>query len=249
MTGTVAEVLRPTAIAVGQVAADKAEAIARVGQLLVDGGYVSPAYITAMQERETIISTYLGNGISLPHGTSEAQDTILSTGLAVAQFPAGVAWGEEPARLVIGVAAKSEEHIGILSRLAGVLEDEDLCTRLGTTSDPMEIHAALTAEPSDTPVSPPPAPAGERGRTLRIANPSGLHARPAAEITEAVMDLDAEVRIATGERQASAFSITQLIALGASVGDEVTVNASGPDADAALDAVLGVLLREGDNHP
>ena len=58
-----------------------------------------------MRDREAIISTYLGNGIALPHGTSEAQATILRTGLAVVQFPAGVPWGDEPARLVIGLAA------------------------------------------------------------------------------------------------------------------------------------------------
>lgn len=247
MTGTVAEILRPAAIAVGQVAADKADAIARVGQLLVDGGYVTQSYVDAMQERERIISTYLGNGISLPHGTSEAQAHVIATGLAVAQYPAGVPWDGEPAKLVIGVASKSEEHIGILSRLATVLEDEALCHQLGSTDDPMEIHAALT-QPADEPPSPPPPHSGDLERTLRIANPSGLHARPAAEITEGVTDFDAEVRIATSERQASAFSITQLIALGASVGDEVTVSASGPDAQAALDAVLAVLLRDGD-HP
>src|SRR6185369_5712344 len=98
---------------------------------------------------EEIISTYLGNGIALPHGTSESQDTILRTGLAVAQFPDGVPWGDEPARLVIGLAARSEEHIAILSRLATVLGDAELCERLGRTTEASEIHAALTADPED----------------------------------------------------------------------------------------------------
>ena len=244
-TSAAASILRPSAIVVGATAGSKAEAIDRVGGLLMAEGLVTDAYVKAMHEREAIISTYLGNGIALPHGTGENQETILQSGLAVAQFPAGVPWGDDRARLVIGLAARSEEHIPILSRLAGVLEDAQLCERLAETSDPLEIHNALTSDS--------PAPEGHGmdaneprpGRVVRIANPSGLHARPAAEIVELLMDYDADVSIFAGERQANAASITQLIALGASVGDEVTVSASGDDSDAAIEAVLRVLLGEG----
>jgi phosphotransferase system HPr (HPr) family protein len=87
--------------------------------------------------------------------------------------------------------------------------------------------------------------AGDVQRSVRIANPHGLHARPAAEIVEGLMDFDAEVTITTGDRQANAASITQLIALGATTGDEVTVSAAGDDAEAAIDAVVVVLGDEG----
>jgi multiphosphoryl transfer protein len=240
-------ILRPSAIVVGASAGSKAEAIDRVGGLLMAEGLVTDEYVRAMHEREAIISTYLGNGIALPHGTGENQESILQTGLAVAQFPAGVPWGDEPARLVIGLAAKSEEHIPILSRLAGVLEDEAVCARLASTTDPLEIHRALTSDDV-------PAPAGRDepeehapGRVVRISNPSGLHARPAAEIVELLLDYDADLTIVAGDRRANAASITQLIALGASAGDEVAISASGDDADAAVAAVLGVLL-DGDGR-
>ena len=240
------EILRPSAIVVGATADDKAGAIDRVGSIMVAEGMVTPAYVAAMHEREAIISTYLGNGIALPHGTSETQDSILQTGIAVVQIPGGVTWGGESARLVIGLAARSEEHIPILSRLASVLEDADLCARLAETADALEIHAALTSD------APRPGDRTMEGnadlqRTIRIENPSGLHARPAAEIVEQLLDLDAEVLIVAGGRHANAMSITQLIALGASAGDEVTVSASGDDADGAMAAVLGVLL--GDDQP
>src|SRR6476620_1865886 len=139
------EVLAAEAVEVGATAADLDEAIERVGALLVAQGLVTDAYVTAMHAREAIVSTYLGNGIALPHGTNEAQDAILRTGLAVVQFPAGVPWGEEPAHLVIGLAATSDDHIGILSRLAGILDDAKLCERLGRSTDPLEIHEALTS--------------------------------------------------------------------------------------------------------
>ena len=91
-----AEVLTTDSVQVGATAANQAEAIDRVGALLVAQGFVTDAYVTAMHAREAIVSTYLGNGIALPHGTNEAQDSILRTGLAVIQFPGGVPWGDEP---------------------------------------------------------------------------------------------------------------------------------------------------------
>ena len=248
MSTQATEVLSPSAIVVGATAADKAEAIDRLGAILVSEGLVTEAYVAAMHAREAIISTYLGNGIALPHGTSETQDSILRTGLAVAQFPQGVPWAGESARLVIALAARGEEHIPMLSRLAGVLEDAELCERLARTTDPLEIHRALTADAVAPGLRSAQPSAGQISRTVRIVNPSGLHARPAAEIVEKVMDFDAEVMIVAGERDANAVSITQVIALGASVGDEVTVSATGDEAEEALDAVLSVLLANGD-HP
>jgi len=240
-----AEVLATDGVEVGATAADQAEAIDRVGALLVAQGFVTDAYVTAMHAREAIVSTYLGNGIALPHGTNEAQDAILRTGIAVIQFPAGVPWGDEPARLVIGLAATSDEHIGILSRLAGILDDEELCERLGRSTDPAEIHAALTAPAAVEEPSHHAAPAGV-SRTARITNPSGLHARPAAQVVARLHSLDADVAMEVNGRQADARSITSTLGLGASVGDELTITANGPDAEAAIDAVLAIVTSRSD---
>jgi phosphotransferase system HPr (HPr) family protein len=233
-------VLSESAIVVGATASDRDEAIDRVGGLLVDHGYVTRDYIGAMRDREAIISTYLGNGIALPHGTSEAQATILRTGLAVVQYPAGVPWGEEPARLVIGLAATSDEHIGILSRLAGILGDAALCDRLARSADPGEIHRLLTSGDGTSAGSGEP-PASELARTLRISNPHGLHARPAAQIVERVRAFDARVSIQAGAKRADARSITGLLGLGASTGDEITLHADGDQAREALAAVEAIV--------
>lgn len=241
MPGT--EVLSTSDIVVGASAVDRSDAIRRVGALLVTGGLVTEGYVDAMLAREEIISTYLGNGIALPHGTSESQDTILRTGLAVAQFPAGVPWGDEPARLVIGLAARSEEHIAVMSQLANVLGDAELCARLASTADAEEIHQVLMGAET-SPQSAVHVSSGDVRKTVRIANPHGLHARPAAEIVEGLMDFDADVTVIAGERHANGASITQLIALGATTGDEVTVSASGADAQGAIDTVASVLLAE-----
>ena len=243
-----AEVLTAEAVQVGAAAADQAEAIDRVGALLVAQGLVTTAYVNAMHAREAIVSTYLGNGIALPHGTSEAHGEVIRTGLAVVQFPAGVPWGEEPARLVIGLAANADEHIAILSRLAGILDDEELCERLGRATDPAEIHAALTAPVDDDEEDDEEhetVPPGIR-RTARITNPSGLHARPAAQVVARLQPLDADVVIEINGRRADARSITSTLGLGASVGDELTIFADGRDAEAALEAVLAIVTSGSD---
>lgn len=84
-------------------AKDKYEAITMAGKLLVDAGHVTEEYIPKMLEREEVVSTYMGGGLAIPHGTKEARPFIKSTGLSVIRFPDGVDFGgDEPAFIVIG---------------------------------------------------------------------------------------------------------------------------------------------------
>ncbi|HEY3126385.1 MAG TPA: PTS sugar transporter subunit IIA, partial [Candidatus Limnocylindria bacterium] len=138
------DVLPESAVKVGATASDRDAAIDLVGAMLVESGSVTRDYVAEMRARERIVSTYLGNGIALPHGTNEARTAVRRTGLAVAQFPGGVPWGDERAYLVIGLAALAEEHIAILARLATILGDEELCKRLAVTGDANEIWRTLT---------------------------------------------------------------------------------------------------------
>ena len=236
------EVLSRSAVVVGASAADQVAAIELVGGMLVAEGCVTPDYVEEMRQREQIVSTYLGNGIALPHGTNEARTAVLRTGLAVAQFPSGVPWGEEPARLVIGLAAIAEEHIEVLSRLATILGDEELCRRLGSTTDADEIHRTLTADEAEAPADDSqPAHRDEVVRAVTITNPAGLHARPAAQVVDRVRPFEAEIAIEANGRRANARSITALLGLGAAVGDAARVVARGAQAGAAVDAVVAVL--------
>lgn len=128
-------------------AADKADAIRKAGQLLVDSDCVLPAYIDGMLTREESMSTYLGSGVSIPHGMFENREHILQTGISVLQIPAGVEWEEdETAYLVIGIAASSDEHVGVLASLAEAIEDEDVTRLLIETSDPDVILKYLSGE-------------------------------------------------------------------------------------------------------
>lgn len=128
-------------------AADKVDAIRIAGQLLVDSGCVLPAYVDGMLAREQSMSTYLGSGVSIPHGMFENREHILQTGISVLQVPAGVEWEEdETAYLVIGIAASSDEHIGVLASLAEAIEDEEITRLLIETSDPEIILKYLSGE-------------------------------------------------------------------------------------------------------
>lgn len=237
-----AEVLPASSVRVGAAAADRDAAIDLVGAMLVESGSVIGDYVAEMRARERIVSTYLGNGIALPHGTNEARTAVRRTALAVVQFPQGVPWGDERAYLVIGLAALAEEHIGVLSRLATVLGDEALCRRLAVTPDASEIYRTLSqldGEP-DTAHDPPSRP-DEIVRRLTITNPHGLHARPAAAVVERARRFDARLTLEANGRRADARSITSLLGLGAAVGDDVRLVAQGADAAQALDAVSTIL--------
>ncbi|HZD55439.1 MAG TPA: PTS sugar transporter subunit IIA [Anaerolineales bacterium] len=133
-------------------AADKTDAIRQSGQLLVDTACVTPAYIDGMLARETTMSTYLGNGVAIPHGQFDNRADILQTGISVLQVPGGVQWDEdETAYLIIAIAASSDDHIGVLAALAEVIEDEETTQLLINTTDPNLIieHLGRPA-PEDT---------------------------------------------------------------------------------------------------
>ena len=130
---------------------DRSDAIRQAGELLVLTGCVLPAYIDGMLKREESMSTYLGSGVSIPHGIFENREHILQTGLSVLQVPAGVDWGDgELAYLVIGIAAQADEHIGVLASLAEAIEDEDVIQQLISATDPAIILKYLSAADETT---------------------------------------------------------------------------------------------------
>ncbi|MEN5017444.1 PTS mannitol transporter subunit IICBA [Erwinia sp. Eh17-17] len=134
----------------GNHAADKEQAIRFAGEQLVKGGYVEPEYVEAMLAREKLTPTYLGESIAVPHGTVEAKDRVLKTGVVFCQYPAGVHFGEEPddiARLVIGIAARNNEHIQVITSLTNALDDDSVIARLATTTDVQEVLDLLSGKP------------------------------------------------------------------------------------------------------
>jgi len=141
-------ILSKERIALQQHAIDKSDAIRMAGQLLVTTGCVLPEYVDGMLTREQSMSTSLGNGVAIPHGMDENRNHILQTGISILQLTEGVEWDEddEEVHLVIGIAASSDEHVGVLANLADVIEDEDILAELIQTTDPEIILKYLGAE-------------------------------------------------------------------------------------------------------
>ncbi len=136
-------ILQPGNIRVGLPAEPKEEAIRRAGELLVAGGYARPEYVDAMLRREKLATTCLGMGLAIPHGTSDAKERVLRSGIVILQYPDGVDFDGEKAHLIVGIAGVGDEHLEILARLSASFEDEELLQRLMTATDPQVIYDAL----------------------------------------------------------------------------------------------------------
>lgn len=128
-------VLLKEGIKTGLPSVDKETAIRAAGNLLCELGFVNEDYIDAMLEREKLVTTYMGMGVAIPHGTSHAKETVKKSGIVVMQYPDGVPFGDEKANLVIGIAGVGDEHLEILANIAGSLEDEELLENLKKHAD------------------------------------------------------------------------------------------------------------------
>ncbi|MBK4728031.1 fused PTS fructose transporter subunit IIA/HPr protein [Pantoea agglomerans] len=139
--------LELNAIKPGAQAGDKQDAIRQVAAALTAAGNVGEGYVDGMLAREQQTSTYLGNGIAIPHGTTDTRDLVLKTGVQVFQFPQGIAWGEDQtAFVVIGIAAKSDEHLALLRQLTHVLSDDSVAEQLRTTDSAETLRSILMGE-------------------------------------------------------------------------------------------------------
>lgn len=108
------------------------QVIRQVGQMLVDSGYVKQSYVDGMVEREKTFSTFMGNGLALPHGVEAAKKEIKSSGIAVLTFTEGTDWDGNKVNVVIGIAGVGEEHLDILSVIADKMMDETAAEKLAT---------------------------------------------------------------------------------------------------------------------
>ncbi|RAW14985.1 PTS mannitol transporter subunit IIA [Paenibacillus taichungensis] len=139
-------VLTKDKVIMNATAQDKYEAIRMAGQILKDAGHITAEYIDKMLEREEIVSTYVGNGLAIPHGTKESKPFILSTGISVIQFPQGVDFGEEKAYMVIGIAAQGGEHMEILTSIAVICAEEENMEALRHAQTAEEVITILESE-------------------------------------------------------------------------------------------------------
>ena len=143
------ELLAPASIRLDSHASDRDDAIKQAGAALVEAGAVDPSYVDAMLERENSVSTFVGEGVAIPHGTLAGKDAVKDDAIVVLRFPDGVDWDGNPVSVAVGIAAKGNGHIALLSQLATVLLDPDKAAALrgATTAD--EVYELLASDEDD----------------------------------------------------------------------------------------------------
>ena len=137
------ELLHRGAVHLDATATGREDAIRQCGEALVRTGAVEPAYVDTMLERERSVSTYVGEGIAIPHGTLDGKDSVRHDAVSFVRFPGGVAWDEHRVVLCIGIAARGDGHVRLLAELAQILLDPDRARALRETKDIDEVVRLL----------------------------------------------------------------------------------------------------------
>ena len=128
------------------VAEDRDDAIRQAGEALLAVGAVEASYIDAMFERENSVSTFMGEGVAIPHGTLAGKDAVKADALVLLRFPEGIDWDGNDVRLVFGIAARGNGHIALLSQLATVLLEPEKAEALRNATTTEQVYAFLESE-------------------------------------------------------------------------------------------------------
>jgi len=143
------ELLAPASIHLDAKAASRDDAIRQTGQALLDAGAIDASYIDAMLERENSVSTFMGEGVAIPHGTLAGKDAVKETAIVVLRFPDGVDWDGNEVSVTVGIAAKGNGHIAVLSQLATVLMEPEKAAALRGATTNEQVYALLASDEDD----------------------------------------------------------------------------------------------------
>jgi PTS system mannitol-specific IIA component len=140
-------VLVPGSVRIHTGGATRDEAMREAAELLADAGVVHPGYDEAMRERERSVSTFMGAGLAIPHGTLEGMADMLGTGLTFVRYDGGVDWDGHPVTFVVGIAGRGGEHLHLLGRIAELFSDADSVAQLTAAADAEELFALVLGAP------------------------------------------------------------------------------------------------------
>lgn len=232
-------------IRLGADAATKEDAIRAAAAVLVEAADADPAYAESMLARERQANTFLGNGLAIPHGLKKDGALIRRTSVCVVQFPDGVEWGPgQIVRILVGIAATSDEHLKILSSVTGLIDDVAAVDRLATTDDPSEIIAVLSRAPRGAEVASFEGFEDGEHAEANLRPGHGLHARPATRFVAVAGEFSSDIRVAFDGKVVNGKSIGSLLSLSAGGGAKLRVSAQGADAASAV-ATLKRAVEEG----
>lgn len=145
-------------------------------------------------------------------------------------------------RVVLTAAPLVEGLIAATVAAAGEATRQEVADEAASALSGKQSHLGT---PPPGPASPAPSGSGPSA-TAAVVNPHGLHARPAARLVTQVRSFDATVEIrnaTTGSAWVPAASLSRVATLGVLQGHEIGVRASGPQAAAAVDAIVALAAR------
>jgi phosphocarrier protein HPr len=79
---------------------------------------------------------------------------------------------------------------------------------------------------------------------VTLVNKVGLHARPAGALVRVAKEHKSEIRVVYNGKDANAKSILSVLSLGAEAGSEITIDATGEDADRALESLRALIQNK-----
>lgn len=200
--------------------------------------------------REEIANTYLGNGICIPHGLQENREMILNTGVAVVQFPQGVEWKDgQIAHIVVGIAAKTDEHIQILSKLTDLLSEEEKAKELAITTNVNDILNALNQEVTQRNQSKETLEVFSTQIEVTFPGYAGFHARPATHFVDVASTFSSEIRLSFNGKTANGKSMANILRLGITGGSNFIISAKGEDEKEAIKKLEKMVCEELDEKP
>jgi len=235
--------LAPQLTRIKAAPANKEAAIREACGLLANGGYIDPAYADSMMRREAVAETYLGHGVAIPHGMNADRGLIRHNGLAILQIPGGLAWNEgQIVKLVVAIAAQSDDHIAVLRRLTRLFQDEAALEALFDTDDPLAIIAALDETAAANFATDAAVPA-DLALTVEwtVDYPNGLHARPASRWVDAAKAAGTRLQVRRGADVADPTRLVSLLQLGLRAGETVAISADGDNAAVSLSTFMRVI--------
>ncbi len=235
-------------IATNQNAKTKDDVFKILSDLMVKNGYVDAPYNNALKQREEQANTFLGNGIAIPHGRIEDKALIKKTGVVIAQFKQGVAWGESGnVFLAVGIVAKGDEHLKILTKLTQIVTNESLALELGKNADTQAILNAFNNNENakTNTVTKESVNKEELKQTALVKEKSGLHARPSSAIVKLAKSFeDTKITISYNGKTVSADSLVNILSLGVKHNESVEIATSGKNAEQALKKMCELIEKD-----
>lgn len=236
--------LTPAHLCLDNSPRDKIAAIARAAAMLVENGCVEEPFRYGMIAREAMGNTYLGHGVALPHGVEQTNRYIRENGIVFIRTVPPIPWGPQAEKVdtIIAIAAADDSYLQLLRHVTLLTEDPAILARLKESNDPAEIISLLSREDVDSAPGGDAEPALAYRQGLVYPHGPGLHLQPASSLSKLAKTLNANVHITNADgKTARAENIAQLLTLGITLGQVITVSA---DSKAAIDAIIAHIGEE-----